>query len=170
MLDRQESFEKEIAIVPAKPRPQWKIKIEKLLENYYWVGAMTVVTFYALFMDDIRYLWMPKSADETVDICTIICMSLYLIELFLGIIAVENYFLSFYFWVDLISLLSMIPDISFLLEEIEGGIGGAGDGADVAKTGRATRVIKIIRIVRLIRLLRVMKIYKQVKTGQKIKN
>ena len=153
-----------------KPRPKWKIKIEKLLENYYWVGVMTLVTFYALFMDDIRFLWLPKSADLTIDIFTIVCMTLYVIELILGIIAVDKYFLSFYFWVDLISLLSMIPDISFLLEQIEGGIGGAGDGADVAKTGRATRVIKIIRIIRLIRLLRVMKIYKQVKTGQKIKN
>ena len=160
MMDRQDSVEKEVKIQKIKPRPQWKIKIEKLLENYYWVGVMTIVTFYALFMDDIRFLWIPKSADLTIDICTIICMSLYLIELFLGIIAVEKYFLSFYFWVDLISLLSMIPDISFLLEQIEGGLGGAGDGADVAKTGRATRVIKIIRIIRLIRLLRVMKDYK----------
>jgi len=170
MLDRADSVEKEVTFQKIKPRPQWKIKIEKMLENYYWVGMMTLVTFYALFMDDIRFLWLPKSADLTIDVFTIICMSLYVIELILGIIAVEKYFLSFYFWVDLISLLSMIPDISFLLDEIEGGIGGAGDGADVAKTGRATRVIKIIRIIRLIRLLRVMKIYKQVKTGQKIKN
>ena len=44
-----------------KPRPKWKIKIEKLLENYYWVGVMTIVTFYALFMDDIRFLWLPNS-------------------------------------------------------------------------------------------------------------
>ena len=121
---------------------------------------MTVVTFYALFMDDIRFLWLPKEADLTIDILTIVCMTLYLFELILGIVAVEKYFLSFYFWVDIISLLSMLPDISFLLAEIEGGIGGADDGADVAKTGRATRVIKIIRIIRLIRLLRVMKIYK----------
>ena len=170
MLDRQESIEKEPIVVKVVPRPQWKIKIEKLLENYYWVGAMTVVTFYALFMDDLRLLCIDMSADLTIDIFTIVCMSLYLIELFLGIIAVENYFMSFYFWVDLISLLSMVPDISFLMTEIEGGIGGAGDGADVAKTGRATRVIKIIRIIRLIRLLRVMKIYKAVKTGQKTKN
>lgn len=77
---------------------------------------MTIVTFYALFMDDIRFLWLPKSADLTIDIFTIICMTLYVIELVLGIIAVDKYFLSFYFWVDTISLLSMIPDISFLLE------------------------------------------------------
>lgn len=87
-------------------------------------------------------------------------MSLYFVEFILGIIAVDKYFLSFYFWVDFISLLSMLPDISFLMNSIEGGIGSAGDGADVAKTGRATRVIKIIRIIRLIRLWRVVKIFK----------
>ena len=87
-----------------------------MLENYYWVGVMTIVTFYALFMDDIRFLWLPKEADLTIDIITIICISLYLIELVLGIIAVDKYFLSFYFWVDIISLLSMVPDISFLMD------------------------------------------------------
>lgn len=126
---------------------------------------MSLVTFYALFFDDIRILLMPKSADLTMDILTILAMTLYLIELVLAILCIDNYFLSFYFWVDLVSLLSMLPDISMLVESVEGGIGGAGDGADLAKTGRASKVVKIIRIIRLIRLLRVLKIYKQVKTG-----
>ena len=153
-----------------KPRPQWKIKANKLLENYYWIGLMSFVTFYALFADDIRILLMPKEADIVFDILTIIAMLLYLTELVLGVMVVEGYFLSFYFWVDFVSLLSMLPDVSFVVRGIEGGLGGAGDGADIAKTGRASKVIKIIRIIRLIRLLRVVKLYKQVKTGQKIKN
>ena len=143
-----------------KQRPQWKIKTEKLLENYYWIGMMSFVTFYALFADDIRILLLPKEADTTMDILTIIAMTLYLIELVLGVLAIENYALSFYFWVDLVSLISMLPDISFLMVAFEDSIGGSGDQANVAKTGRASKVIKIIRIIRLIRLLRVMKLYK----------
>ena len=126
---------------------------------------MSIVTFYALFFDDFRILFLPKSADLIMDTFTIIAMLLYLIELVLGVLVIEKYFLSFYFWVDLVSLISMLPDISFIIESIEGGLGGAGDGAQLTKTGRASKVIKIIRIIRLIRLLRVMKLYKQVKIG-----
>ena len=131
-----------------------------MLENYYWVGMMSLVTFYALFADDLRILLLPKSADPVMDILTILAMTLYLVELILATIVIEGYFMSFYFWVDLVSLISMVPDISFVMEGIEGGLGGAGDGANIAKTGRASKVIKIIRIIRLIRLLRVMKLYK----------
>ena len=146
------------------------IRSEKLLENYYWIGLTTAVTFYALFADDLRILLLPKSADTACDVITIICMAIYLFELVLGSIVIEGYVFGFYFWVDLISLLSMVPDITFIMNEVEGGIGGAGEGAEIAKTGRASRVIKIIRIIRLIRLLRVVKLYKQVRAGERLKN
>lgn len=155
-----EVMDKEDAV---QDRPQWKKKLEKLLENYTWVGIMSGVTFYALFADDLRILALPMSADIPLDVITMIAITLYLIELVLSIIAIEKYFLSFYFWVDLISLLSMFPDVRFIMNEFEGGMGG--DSADIAQTGRASKVIKIIRIIRLIRLLRVVKIYKSVKQG-----
>ena len=88
---------------------------------------MSFVTLYALFADDIRILLLPKEADTTMDILTIIAMTLYLIELVLGVLAIENYFLSFYFWVDLVSLISMFPDISFVMVAFEDSIGGSGD-------------------------------------------
>ena len=121
---------------------------------------MSFVTFYALFADDIRLLMMPKGADPVFDALTIIAIIMYLAELILASLVVDGYVLSFYFWVDAVSLISMLPDISFIVQSIEGGLGGAGDGADIAKTGRASKVIKIIRIIRLIRLLRVVKLYK----------
>lgn len=152
-----------------KARARWRVNAENLLENYYWVGMMSIVTFYALFFDDLRILFLPKSADLVMDVLTLIAMALYLTELVLGVLAIDKYFLSFYFWVDLVSLISMLPDVSFIIEQIEGGLGGVSEGAELAETGRASKVIKIIRIIRLIRLLRVMKLYKQVKIGQKIK-
>jgi len=153
-----------------KPRAVWKIKTEKLLENYYWVGALSLVTFYALFADDLKLLLLPKEADLTMDVITLLFMSLYFLELIMGVVAVPKYFLSFYFWVDLISTLSMLADVTFILNPMTEALGGETSGADIAKTGRASRVIKIIRIIRLIRLLRVLKLYKQVKSSQKIKN
>ena len=91
---------------------------------------MSGVTFYALFADDIRILVLPMSADLPLDILTIIAISLYLIELVLSVIAMENYFLSFYFWVDAISLISMVPDVSLFMSGFEGSM--RTDGADIA--------------------------------------
>lgn len=102
-----------------RPRSVWKIKLESMLLSYKWVGAMSLVTFYVLFMEDIRELAIPMSADLTMDILYIIAMSLYFAELVMGSIAIDGYFLRFFFWIDLISLLSMLPDISFILTAID---------------------------------------------------
>ena len=91
---------------------------------------MSGVTFYALFADDLRILILPMSADLPLDVITIIAITLYLVELVLSIIAIEKYFLSFYFWVDLISLLSMFPDVRIFMTEFEGGMGR--EEADIA--------------------------------------
>ena len=55
---------------------------------------MTVVTIYALFFDDIRILFLPPSADLTCDWVTLICIILYTVELLLGCVAIDGYFLS----------------------------------------------------------------------------
>jgi len=123
---------------------------------------MTAVTFYALFMADIKILLLPMSTDIYIDVVTLTAMGLFLVELILSIIAVDKYFPGFYFWIDVLSLLSMLPDISFVMDGFESGVSGAGE---IAKSSRASRVIKIIRIVRLIRLLRLVRLYKQVKKG-----
>jgi len=137
--------------------------MENFLENFYWIGLMTLVTIYALFFDDIKLIFLPQSVDFTFDIITIICIVLYTIELVLGALAVDGYFLSFFFWVDGVSLISMLPDITFFVTYVEDF--AAAGASDIAKTGRATKVVKIIRIIRLIRLLRVVKLYKQVQAS-----
>ena len=119
-----------------------------------------LVTVYALFFDDIRILCLPPSADLTCDIITLVCIVLYFAELILGCVAIEGYFLSFFFWLDLLAALSMVPDVSFLVQGVQGG-GNADDYADLAKTSRASKVTRVIRIIRLIRLIRIVKLYKQ---------
>lgn len=160
LLLRQDTAEEpEPAPKPEKPRPAWKLKVQRIIqENYFVIALMSIVTFYVLFMDDIRMLTMPKSADLAIDITIIIALCLYLAELIASILVVEGYFLSFYFWVDLLSFVSLIPDLNFVMDGLERDK-GASDGADIAKTSRATRVIRIIRIIRLVRLLRIVKIY-----------
>lgn len=131
---------------------------------------MTAITIYALFFDDLRLLLFPKSVDDVFYAITFICIIVYSVELVLASLAVEGYFLSFFFWLDLISTLSMIPDCGFiwnpLLENFSGsGASKTGNATDLAKTSRAGKVTRVIRIIRLIRLIRIVKLYKQAKAA-----
>ncbi len=44
-----------------KKRPKWKVKIDNALDHYVVVIFMTLVTIYALFFDDLRIIFFPKS-------------------------------------------------------------------------------------------------------------
>ena len=76
--------------------------------------------FIALFGDDIRQLAFSKEADDVFYILTIISMVLFLFEVVLASLVKEDYFLSFYFWLDFISTVSLIFDIGWFWDAILG--------------------------------------------------
>lgn len=131
---------------------------------------MAAVTIYSLFFDDIRAAAFGQDADIVFYVITFICMILFLVEMILSSISREDYFLTFFFWLDFVSTISMIPDVGFIWDPIIG-VSDSGtsakDYASVAKTSRAGRVTRVIRIIRLIRLIRIVKLYKQARLAQK---
>ena len=138
------------------------------LDHYAVVLYMTTITVYALFFEDIRVIFFPKSSDDVFYGITLISMICFGIELTIGAIALEDYYLGFFFWLDLVSTVSMIPDCGWLWDPITGEGGGASKSTnDLAKTSRAGRVTRVIRVIRLIRLIRIVKLYKQAKLAQK---
>jgi hypothetical protein len=70
--------------------------------------------------------------------------------------------MTFFFWLDLVSTLSMLPDIGWFWDLVtgEGTNINATNATQLAKTSRAGRVTRIIRVIRLIRLIRIVKLYK----------
>ena len=142
------------------------VKIEKFLNHWLTTVIMTTVTLYALFGDDIRCLFFTKAADNVFYVLTIIAMSLFMLEVILSSIAKEDYFLSFYFWLDFIATVSLIFDIGWFWNAIlgTGSVSNAKQAKSAAKAGRGarlgTRASRIARIVRLIRLIRIVKLYK----------
>jgi hypothetical protein len=127
---------------------------------------MSAITIYTLFFDDIRTIALTKEDDNICYIITCICFAAFTIEIFLASISKEEYFLTFFFWLDVVSTLSMIPDIGWIWDAMIGTGGGdntAGNAASLAKTSRAGRVTRVIRVIRLIRLIRIVKLYKQAK-------
>ena len=75
-----------------------------------------------------------------------------------------RYIFGFYFWLDLASTFSLIPDIGWIWDPLVGGDSSAGAqsaalrGARGARAG--TKAGRAVRIVRLVRMVRIVKLYK----------
>lgn len=130
---------------------------------------MTIVTIYALFADDFRLLFFEKPMDEIFYMITFVSLLFFLLELFLASLATPDYFLGFYFWLDLVATLSLFTDIAWIWDPIIGtsqkvNKEDAEQAGSVARAGRSarigTRASRIARVIRLIRLIRVVKLYK----------
>ena len=81
---------------------------------------MTIITIYSLFGDDIRVLGFGKSADDAFNILNCLSLFLFSVEIILASISKDDYWLGFYFWLDLISTVSLITDIGWIMDAIMG--------------------------------------------------
>lgn len=173
---RKNSNQKEPAPAPTQYKAlvsKVKHKIEKFLDSTSVTVFMTLITIYALYFDDLRILFFPKSADDIFFGITLLGMICFGLEIILASFAKDDYMFSFFFYLDLVSTLSMIPDCGWIWNAIIDSEGDTGaDGADsatnLAKTSRASKVTRVIRIIRLIRLIRIVKLYKQKQAASKL--
>jgi len=126
---------------------------------------MTLITVYALFFDDIRMIAFPAEKDDIFYGITLFGIIAFAVELIAGMVSIDDYTFGFFWWLDLVSTLSMIPDCGWIWEPLTGG--GGSSATDLAKTSRASKITRVIRVIRLIRLIRIVKLYKQAKLAQK---
>jgi hypothetical protein len=109
-----------------------------------------------------------QDADAAFSSMCLSIMFIFFVEFLLSSFVVDQYVLGFYFWLDLISILSMVLDIHwfyvFLINVVSDGSGNAKTIASIAKAGRGakigSRAVRILRILRIIRLVRITKLYK----------
>ena len=157
--------------IAKEKEPEWKISIRKFLDSSPVQIVMTTFTIYILFADDIKMIATKKSADNGFSIICCILMGIFFIELILSSLVQIDYFLTFYFWLDFVSLISMVLDIhwfyNWMINSMSSGSSGGKQAKTlgaIAKAGKsakiAARAIRILRILRIIRLVRVSKLYK----------
>ena len=91
-----------------------------VVESNFVQVLMTLVTIYALLGDDLKLLTTTVKADDVFTALTSISLVLFLIELLLASIGKEGYFNSFFFWLDLVSTLSLVTDIEPIWSKIIG--------------------------------------------------
>lgn len=82
------------------------------MEHKYTSIFVTIITVYALFGDDIRVIATNKHADPYFDAATIFSIVIFVAEICLSVIARSGYLFSFFFWLDIISTVSLFLDIT----------------------------------------------------------
>ena len=92
--------------------------VRALLNNPVYITWMTLITIYALFFDDIRLIAFPGEYDDYFFGVTLVGMILFFQEICMSTYATPRYKLSFFFWLDLVSTISMIPDCGWIWNAI----------------------------------------------------
>jgi hypothetical protein len=127
---------------------------------------MAIITIYSLFGDDVRQLAFTLPADIYFYGITLACMFFFTLEIVLSSLVKENYFLGFYFWLDIIATASLIFDLGWIQNLISGyGANGSTTASTsvnkASKGARAsTQASRVTRVIRLVRLIRIVKLYK----------
>eukprot|EP00753_Platysulcus_tardus_P015585 PLAT5105.1.p1 GENE.PLAT5105.1~~PLAT5105.1.p1 ORF type:complete len:852 (+),score=467.46 PLAT5105.1:115-2670(+) len=154
----------------ASPPSGGRAKALAFVDHKYVQAVMTVITIYALFGDDLRLAATPRSADDAFYALGLVALILFTVELVLNSWAKPGFIFGFYFWLDLLATVSMLPDIGWIWDPLtQGGSTDAAGNDAAVRAGRAsrlgTRAGRIVRVVRLVRLVRLAKLYKQVGSG-----
>ena len=141
---------------------------------------MTVTTLFVLFGDWIKTLSFPPSADEAFEFWKNVSFFLFILEIVMtswaksdfsrGLFQVKGYMFNFFFWLDLLCIVSMLPDLRWTAGMFgTNGIPGGGVGAKAGKAGKiGAKTGRVVRMVRLIRLVKLYKITSQRKREKKM--
>jgi hypothetical protein len=85
--------------------------------------CMALVTIFALFGDELRAGITTKEADFYFNIALCVSLVLFLVEVLVNSCVVDDFKFSFFFWLDIIATLSLLPDISFILDLMQEMVG-----------------------------------------------
>ncbi len=124
-----------------------------LYGNFYFLLLVNFCTFYALFGDYLRIMLFRKPVDPLFDGIVIFCFIIFVIEIVIYWIADKTYFMGFYFFLDLISTVFLIFDITSISNKVFYSSPNLSISSIIA--------IEFSKIFRHIRLIRVLKLFKK---------
>jgi hypothetical protein len=108
-----------------------KNRVREFIDGKYVTIVMTLVTLWALFGDDIRMAATDKPADLFFFISFLISLVLFFLELIVTSIVFNEYKYSFFFWLDVIATISLIPDVPWIWDNFIELFGSHATQADV---------------------------------------
>jgi hypothetical protein len=130
---------------------------------------ITCLTIYSLFSDDFRTAFFGQEADLGFDVVSLVVMVVFGVEIVLSALVVDGYFLSFFFFLDVVSTASIIFDVNFITDSVFS-TSTSSSVAQLASQSKASRAAtRAVRIVKLFRIIRIIKLYKNAEKAKEIK-
>ena len=120
----------------------WKHKLLAFLENKYYKVYLCIVTIISLCLGDIQKISSIKEADLTFDVIHFLLTFLIFIEIIFYFIADESYGFSLFFFLDIIFIISLILEVTYIYDANFDSI----------------IFIKVEKVLKLLRTLRIGKI------------
>lgn len=93
-------------------------RFRRHLENIYFNIFITLITIYALFASDIQSIFFGKESDVFFDAFNLFSMTIFFLEIVLSFVVKPNYKFSFFFWLDVVSTLSLLLDVTFVKDAL----------------------------------------------------
>ena len=130
-------------------------RIRAITKSKGWQLVTILCTIWVLGGDDVYILSdAPLSADRGVHTLYVVCAAQFLCDLVVRTVVEPGFRGSFFFWLELVALISIAPEVIFAIWGLD--IFDIGM-ADLARSGRlasaATRAVRILRIIKLLRPL-----------------
>ncbi|PFH32137.1 adenylate and guanylate cyclase catalytic domain-containing protein [Besnoitia besnoiti] len=170
--EKKEETRRRFGCLP-KISPRVRLLCCRFLDNRVAEGVLMVLTLYALFGDDLRLLATPRSADPVFDAITSLALVAFCSEIILSCVGRKDYLFHLFFYLDVLSLLSLVLDLSSVDEamHIWADDTNADNSSEVSPASRAgkagSKVARMLRLIRLVRLIRVAKLYKNISFSSK---
>lgn len=139
-------------------RAMAKRKVAAFVEGRFMLVTSVIITIYALVGDDLRLVCTNKPMDNWFNAIALVCLVFFSVEIILSSISKPDYFLGFFFILDLVATLSIILDLTWVYNEL---LSDEDLSMEQARSGRTARLGATIgRVVRVLRLIRIVKLYK----------
>lgn len=90
----------------------------KLFENIYFHIFILLCSVFTLLQEDLKILALPLTVDQPFYRVNEFIFFLFVLEFFVISICKKNFRGSFYFYLDVISIVSMIPDVHLIWDPI----------------------------------------------------
>jgi len=139
-----------------------------IADNKFFVVFGIFLTIWALSGDDFRVMLTDKPADVAFDCTVIFCILFFSVEVVLSCLGKDDYFMGFFFGLDIISTFTLVLDLTFVADAFFNG--GGGDDSDKARSSKTARAgARVGRVVRVLRLVRIVKLFKAMQQHNKDK-
>ena len=156
-------------------RPKWKKILKRTIDSLPVAIFLSLITVFTLISTDLQCAYLRTQYDSLFDILHALLLIIYVIEFALTSIAKDDFVFSFYFWMDLLAIVSIFQDIDCMINTMLGykpipelrkthkNVKSTDKVVlAVSQISRATRAARVLKVVKMMRLVRIVKLYKSV--------